>query len=357
MNKPVLVLELLKWAAAESSCPDTGRLLAALNGDNQCQFLWVIDAGLGPLLYHATKNHFDRVPPAWRDTLLSAELTAQVRHAAMIDTANEVIDACTAHGISVTLLKGVSISDQYYPSGHLRPMGDIDVLIAHETYDAVESSMLQADYIRRSDHVFSPTNPHGIPLINPKRGVWVELHTDLFEGTTRSGVFGSSHTADQSLPSIFQGRSVRRLTDELQLLYTAYSWFQDMSRYSIMIRPSSLPPLFDAVHLLKSRRTSLECSALLEPRDNQLPLASLYAMLAYLGRHVPSLCPPVILSRIASAQDLVGAVQLRFIHALLDHWLLAGRPWRLALPPPLPGRYSLRNQLRKRWPTRLLSFP
>jgi len=46
--------------------------------------------------------------------------------------------------------------------------------------------------------------------------------------------------------------------------------------------------------------------------------------------------------------DLVGPLQVRLIHAMLDRHLIGGRRWRLALPPPVPGRYSLLHQFDKR---------
>lgn len=51
-----------------------------------------------------------------------------------------------------------------------------------------------------------------------------------------------------------------------------------------------------------------------------------------------------------SRQALVGRLQLRLIHRMLDRHGVAGRPWDSALPPPLPARYSLRRQFRKRVP-------
>ena len=51
--------------------------------------------------------------------------------------------------ICPTLLKGISISDQHYPIAHLRPMGDIDILIPADAYESVESALLHRGYARK----------------------------------------------------------------------------------------------------------------------------------------------------------------------------------------------------------------
>ena len=75
--------------------------------------------------------------------LLSADLTAIAWHGNLIDATREIVEACEARGIRVTLLKGISISDQYYPDAHLRPMGDIDILAPPSAYATVESTILR----------------------------------------------------------------------------------------------------------------------------------------------------------------------------------------------------------------------
>ena len=348
----MLVLELLKWAAADSPWEPRDRILARLDEGHAGEVQWVLDAGLGPMLYRATREHFDYVPSALRDVLLSSDLTAQVRHACVIDTANEVIDICRELGTPVTLLKGISISDQYYPAAHLRPMGDIDVLVPADACDSVESAILRRGYSRKPDHDPSENTRHGVPLFQPRHGVWVEVHTALFERVRPHAVFSSSHIGAQSVASTFHGRPVNRLTDELQLLYIASSWIADLSRYGTKIHPSCLPALLDAIFLLKARAPALDCDAFFGWPENEMAIASLYVTLSYLSRCGLNSCAHSIASRLASSQDIVGALQLRIIHAMLDHYLIGGRPWNHLLPLPVPGRYSMRHQVRKRWPFR-----
>lgn len=163
-----LVHRLLAFAAAPTAVDGSvARAAVSLEAVDDCQFQWVLDAGLGPLLQRAMQHDTGAIPDKWRDTLVSAELTAQVRHAELVETAIETIDACEAAGTHATLLKGISISDQYYPAAHLRPMNDIDILIPSSAYGAVESMLLQRGF---SSSAFPRVDGlhHGAPLQHPR---------------------------------------------------------------------------------------------------------------------------------------------------------------------------------------------
>ena len=282
--------------------------------------------------------------------LLSAHLTAQVRHGAFMDCAADVIAACGACEVPVTLLKGISTSSQLYPKEHLRPMSDIDVLIPADKYSLVESELLDRSYRRGSDPLMEDPH-HGVPLVHQGRRVWVELHASLYP--PRSELMGNrlyslQNIAEQSVAATYHGRPVRRLSYELQLVYIASSWVLDLTLSKI--HPSFLPALFDAVYLLKSFRRDLDWNGMMDWLDNELAAASLYVMLSYLSQR--RVCHTPIISNLRASQRLVGAVELPIVHGMLDHYLIGGRRWNLFLPPPVPGRYSIRRQLRKRWSRR-----
>jgi hypothetical protein len=344
-----LLIRLLRYAATDSLQDSATRAVCTLDGADDREIQWVLDAGLGALLYRATYDRVDRVPVTWREVLLSADLTARVRHGNLVDTANEVIQTCQEMQIRPTLLKGISISDQHYPIAHLRPMGDIDVLIPADAYESVESALLRRGYTRKPGFRVSKGARHGVPLAHPERDVWVELHTALFdEESLADNVFSVSNVATQCVVSTFRGRRVYRLTDELQLLYIASCWIADLARYDIQIHPSCVPPLLDVLYLLKASGKVLDHSRLRVGVDGEMAMASLYVMLAYLARH--GLDPESHrLSRVlASDQKIVGPLQLKVIHAALDRYLIGGRFWNLPVPLPVPGRYSMLHQLRKR---------
>ena len=181
-----LVPALLRFAAATAA----GNLDAGASGihwdgvtDRQVQD--VLDAGLGPLLFHATRELQGAVPDIWRDALHAEDLTARVRHGNLCDAMLEILDACNAAGVPVTLLKGISIADQCYPLAHLRPMGDIDILVREEHCEWIEEALRRRDFEPKVGFEVHEGDPHRAPLEDPKRGVWIEIHTALFPDDDR----------------------------------------------------------------------------------------------------------------------------------------------------------------------------
>ena len=370
------MFDLLAYAASNPASGSVHGIAARrLEEVDDRQIQWVSDSGLAPLLYRASREGIDQVPAARREMLLSADLTAIAWHGNLVDATREIVEAC--RGIHVTLLKGISISDQYYPDAHLRPMGDIDILAPASAYATIESTILQLGYRPKPDHQHREGEHHGAPLFHPGRGVWIEVHNALFpeDASVRSGrVFSPSHVAAHSVSSTFHGSAVNRLADELQLVYIASSWVRDLSGYGI--RASFVPSLLDAVYLLNATGHTLNWDQLLSWLDNPMAVASLYVMLSYLSRNNLCRVAPPILSRLASSQDVIGPLALRIIHSMLDEYLLGGRPysrfirdwhvsialstllapgssgrklasvpWNILFPPSVTERYSVRYQL------------
>ncbi len=328
------------------------------------------------MLYRAARECNVPLPPAWHDILLSAELTARVRHGNLIDTTAEVIDACDGLSVPVTLLKGISASDQYYPVPHERPMGDIDVLVPESARARVEDTLLRHGF-KPSGFEMDPGSCHGSPLRDTERQVVVEVHTALFpeeDALQRNRLFSASGIVARSVRSTFHGRVVHRLAPELQLAYIASYWIRDLSCNRMHL--SHLPPLLDAIHLLRQSGPSLEWASLLEWLDNEMAAVSLTILLSFLARSALDASAVPFLGEIAARQRIVDHRDLRMIHALLDTCLIRGKPahrrydrwrgtvvlrametlltpgshaakllrvpWNVAFPPLEPERYRFR---------------
>ena len=206
-----LTRALLRWAAGAHP-PDFARqILETKRGKiNDRQLQHVVDAGLAPLLHHAVRDSLEIIPATWHDVLKGAELTARFAHGALRETTNQVIDVCRDVGAPVTLLKGISISGQYYPVPHLRPMGDIDLLLSDRDCALVESTLLRLGYSAADFHV-EEGEPHGAPLVDPRKRVWIEPHTALFHRDARvrgNSLFSPANIARRSIPStLMDGQS------------------------------------------------------------------------------------------------------------------------------------------------------
>jgi hypothetical protein len=79
--------------------------------------------------------------------------------------------------------------------------------------------------------------------------------------------------------------------------------------------------------------------------------------LTFLASRNLATIPRHVQRSLETRQRLVGPLQLRAIHAMLDHYLINGRRWTHALPPPVVGRYSLRRQWKKRIANRERKVP
>ena len=375
-----LMRKLLEFAAgikAAHSGPEESATQWKDVDDRQLRY--VLDAGLAPLLYCAAQDTLGQVPAAWRDALQGADLTARVMYGNLRDATGEILDACRDQGVRVTLLKGISIGDQHYPAAHLRPMGDIDILVAVEDCAGVESMLLRRGYTRKAGYRPDEGAAHGAPMVHPERGVWVEVHTALFpEGDRLLGnrLFSPSQIARQTVASTFHDRPAYRLTREMQLAYVASYWIRDLAANTF--HPSFVTPLLDALYLLRAPGPALDWEALLQWLDNDMATASLYVMLSYLATRGLDRSASPILERLAASQPIVGAPELRILCAMIDAHLVAGRPflgqfgnrhpmiaqsvlngllatgshvgkvlslpWKVVFPPWIPGRYGARYQ-------------
>jgi hypothetical protein len=349
LQRPLIGRLLAHAATGVSLGPLSGKGFAwrESQGDER-QLRWVLQSGLGALLHHATRDCADVVPLAWAQALHGAELTALVVHGTRVDTMLEVLDACDTAQVRATLLKGISVSEQLWPAEHMRPMADLDVLIPAHAYQRVESALLERGY-DRLDEEFPADHQHGAPLVHRRRRTIVELHTGLFRADPmlREGsAFDPTQVAARSVASHYHGRPVLRLCAELQLAYIGTSLFDDLTQRKVS--PSFVATLFDAVYLLTSLGPTLDWRAMLKWLDNDMAKASLYAVATYLPRFGVEPAPPGIVAQLAATQSLVGPVQLCMIHTMLERYLVGGRYWDLPLPPPVPGRYSVLHQLKKR---------
>jgi hypothetical protein len=345
--------QLLAHAATGAPlCLDAAGFASQPEAVRENHFRWLMRGGLGPLLHHALRAQPEGVPAHWRDELLAAELTARVRQSALAQSAAELIDACAGLGVEPTLLKGISVSEQLWPAPHLRPMSDIDVLLPRRLLDEVESALTAPDGgHERMEFPVRPGLHHDAPLRHRRHGTVVELHKALFPEDSPFSVgrlFAPQEVLARTVASSFQGRGVRRLPPALQLPYIAAAWFNDLTE--LKVDPSFLPSAFDAVFLLRHHGATLEWDALrgwLED-DDGMARGCLVAMLSWLPRFGVAPAPEAFMAWLAGSQRVVGPLQRRLIHWMLDRHLVGARPWTLPLPPPVPGRYSPRYQWRKR---------
>ncbi|MCS6926622.1 MAG: nucleotidyltransferase family protein, partial [Candidatus Binatia bacterium] len=283
---------------------------------------WAIETGLGPLLFRATRAHPQTPASPFWPLLRSADLTARVLTAELLEAMEEIIDACAGQISSLTLLKGISICDQYYPEPHLRPMRDIDFLVAEADLPRAEAVLRTLGYHQQSPYAAAmyATHHHSMPFYHSQRGVWVEVHRGLVSQQERHrGVFCLDMVRSQLCPSVFRGRAVTRLSAELQVPYIASHWAREFKTVGGTIA------LLDLIYLLKNAQDTLHWERILDWIRGSPAAAHLYLLLSYLDLHHLTDVGPAILSALSTSQPSLGPLNRKILHTVIDRYLVNGR--------------------------------
>ena len=126
-------------------------------------------------------------------------------------------------------------------------MADVDVLVLADDEPKVADG-LRAFGFERIPNPDTPGQHHGAPLRHAQRLTLVELHTALFPESAPvhgAAVFLPAHPSTRRQVSPYHGWDAGRLSAEVQLVYIAAAWFDDMT--TNRFHPSFLASLFDAV--------------------------------------------------------------------------------------------------------------
>jgi hypothetical protein len=321
---------------------------------------WAVKTGLGPLLLHATVHDPEAVAsPLW-PLLKGADLSARMLTARQIDATTELIDACQGRTPPLVLLKGISICEQHYPEAHLRPMRDVDILVEDDAVPAVEAILLNLGYRpdpgKPAEHY--QEHHHGPPLVHADTGVWVEVHRALCSrrsGLDSEQVLGRANVETQLQASLLRGRPVRRLSDELQIVYLACHWADALQRVASLGALGSMVALVDLMYLLK-HHPDVQWSRILAWTEGSVAGRYVHLLLAYLHTRRVIDIPSEVLRRLHPRHGLRG-VALTMIHALIDRYVVDGRDFGPLLSErhftriwrALVLRQSLTAFARRRW--------
>ncbi len=130
---------------------------------------------LHPIFWHGVKE--GRLPP-FRDEFAEILGREQMHLRANSVIMNAVIDEmlCKAKhaGIKVCLLKGASVSREYYPEFTLRPMCDIDILIKAGRKDEMRDVLNEMGAVLFDEHM-----AHERYILKERNNIVIEAHTHL----------------------------------------------------------------------------------------------------------------------------------------------------------------------------------
>lgn len=141
-----------------------------------------------PLLHERLRDHatMEAEPTGWRARLAAAyrqsALDALLARAVLLRV-SAILDAA---GIAHAALKGADLAWHAYDHPALRPMRDLDVLVAPEQALAAWQVLLSDGFVRDESSTTPLDYAHAerkhLPgLVDPASGILIELHTRLFE--------------------------------------------------------------------------------------------------------------------------------------------------------------------------------
>jgi len=287
-------------------------------------FEWALKAGLGPLLYHTSRNN-RKIDSFVRQysTLLGADLTARVLTGVLLDALDEILAASTELTRNITLLKGVSLCRRHYPEPHHRTMGDIDLLVPPELRPKLESLLKDLGYSQQSEYPeeFYTTHHHSMPFFHPEKRVWVELHVSLFSRAAtvaNDRVFSREHVETQIRASTRRDLPANYLSDELNIVYICSHWAESFNRVRGLI------PMLDILYILKNRGATFDWDKALASLEGSVASSHLYLMLSFLERHNLVSVPSEVLQKLSRLQKILNHANRVILYRLLNTYFIKG---------------------------------
>jgi hypothetical protein len=317
---PPSLISLLKTASGDQNNFDLIDLRDA-------EIRWAITTGLGPLLFRAIAGGPISYDPSLATALKAADSTARTETGDKLDAMCEIIDRCAETIPPLVLLKGISTCTQYYPEPHLRSMADIDILIEDRFIGTIESVLYNLGYNRPSTKpsAFYQSHHHTAPFYDPRRHVWVDIHRCLLPRSTKSEqteAFSPENLAKELQLSQFQGRPVRRLSPELQMVYTSARWARRLQT------KGGLMPMLDVIYILKNAGHELDWYKIIQWMRLD-PAVQICLLVVYLAHHEVVAIDSDVVGRLTSADGAFLEERLRLLFWLTDRYIAEGRPFDL----------------------------
>lgn len=311
------------------------------------QIDWMIDSGLGPVCFHAAKGNIENLSsPHWA-SLKAADLTAKVIAAERVEAMRTIIDAGAGYLPRLTLLKGISIAEQYYPEFHLRPMRDVDILVPEEDLTRMQNLLRALGYRQEYGGLLGgyESHHHLAPFFHEETNICVEVHHHLLSTknwASRDRVFELSNVRAQMRESSFHGKEVYRLSPELQAVYLAAHWAQDFKPIGGMIA------VMDLIYLLRHTGGIFRWDTIFEWLEGSSAATYFYLLMSYLDRLNLIFLPDEIRRRVRCLRHCFGTLSLKAAHAMIDHYMLDGRDF---------GTVLTQRNLSIAWNTLVLPLP
>ncbi|HSY81108.1 MAG TPA: nucleotidyltransferase family protein [Gemmatimonadaceae bacterium] len=278
----------------------------SLAGDAEALGVAALTSGTGPLLGFWAETGRVTVNADVRTVLAYHLAHGRARTERLDRGLGEALDTLAAAGVSVTLLKGTHTARAYYAEPGLRPMGDIDLLVAPAARRRAERALARAGWTR-GERQRAPykcdwkppgvdTRVRSFSVLHAWEPWSVELHTSL------DRIFAPGRVAHLPLrpgddePWEMFGRSVRVLTPPLSIVHLA-AHASEESHVARLLR------VLELVLACRAERAGgrLVWSELRAVAAERRVAGFLYPALAFAERLAPGAIEPQVLSECAGA--------------------------------------------------------
>lgn len=177
---------------------------------------------IAPLLYPALE-HMDAVP-AWLTTALRQEYEQNaLRNTLLLHEASQVVDALTAAGLPVLVLKGAALAETVYGNVALRPMRDVDLLLHRADVPQALRVLASLGYARDDAEAHAGLAlAYENELLLRKSGrldFLLEPHWSLFDSPFYQETLEMDWFWETAVSFRIGGRPARMLGPEAQLLH------------------------------------------------------------------------------------------------------------------------------------------
>jgi len=250
-----------------------------------------------PWLHERVARSQASIPDTAQRSLASLAALSRERTVHMLDAAVELIDALHAGGIEAVPFKGALLAPLYYPDPTLRPLADLDVLIAERDvakglavlerlgYAYYSRSAEDFVYLRgtRRSNVWHPENVQPVEYLFRIREEYAGLAYDLTEAVWSSA---EKHPYWRGSEALAPSRPV--LLHHLCAHMTS----------DLLIQRGKLMEIGD-VQIVASRMTQEDWSSFLSavpPHGARF----VYPALAFTERYAPGAIPEAVLSALAA---------------------------------------------------------
>ncbi len=164
---------------------------------------------MAPLLYFNLRACGAEIPSHARDSLAGLALRHRLAADARGRVLGELLRSCEKAGIRVALLKGAALATLAYPRPELRPMRDVDLLVAPEQAARLKELTGELGFQPVPEPDFLASDKHFPSLALRKGGftLTLEIHTQLYDSLWRAQPASTPVLLERARPFQIEGQA------------------------------------------------------------------------------------------------------------------------------------------------------